>query len=632
MRHLTFLLAIACLVAAAPHARAARDVADTRHNLSVSGPGAIRDSDVRGEVCVFCHTPHTGAPASPLWNREDSGTVIYTPYSSSTLAARPDQPTGKSRLCLSCHDGTVALGALRNPTGRGPDNLASTRLGPGQRGFLGTDLSDDHPISFDYSASLYSDPDLEIADPATVDMPLEEIDGEQHLQCTTCHEPHDDSRTAFLRLEAVNGEICTACHLKQDWEFSSHATSQATATGPTPWPERRPEWRRTTVGENGCMNCHAPHNAATPQRLIKQVEEETCYLCHNGRVARTDIEGEFAKFAGRHPVDDPGYSGLHDATKVEDPLSMQLHVECEDCHNPHRAAPDDPMLSSDNTVPHTVAPAANRMIRGVTGLDVNGVPKAEVDFEYELCFKCHGLPARNTCDTERCGIAKTNNMARVDMLTGDPLFGGIIVDRNIRDRVYSATPGLQSWHPIESNNPANDSEVPSLIPSGPLNATTSLIYCSDCHNSDDSAVAGGAGPDGPHGSNWEGLLADRYVLDVFSTARASVDFQLCFNCHDEGTVRSNLSFPQHDSHLGNWQGTCVKCHDPHGSHQAGRLINFLWQSNGQVIVDCLRPDVSAADPDPCDPAYPVPTWEDTGSFSGACYLNCHGSVHAPRTY
>ena len=634
MKRLVLLIGIACWSAATPAAWAARDVASTRHNLAVSGTGTIRSTGPVGgtQVCAFCHTPHSAAPTTPLWNREDTAVVTYTPYDSSTLAAAPDQPTGKSRLCLSCHDGTVALGALRNPPGRARSDLASVRLGPGQRGFLGTDLSDDHPISFDYNAALYSDPDLEIADPATVDLPLEDIGGERHLQCTTCHDAHNNERGPFLRLGAVSGEICTACHVKRDWWTSSHAISTATPTGPTPWPERRPEWRRATVAENGCMNCHAPHSAATPARLVKQVEEDTCYLCHNGRVAATDIEGDFAKIAGRHPVADPAYAALHDATKAENVLAMPLHVECEDCHNAHRAAPADPMFSSDYTVPHAVAPAANAMIRGVTGLDVNGAPKAEIDFEYELCFKCHGLPGRNTCDGERCGVARTNNMVRVDMLTGDPLFGGIPVARNIRERVYGGTPGLLSWHPIESNNGANDSEVPSLIPGNPLNAAISLIYCTDCHSSDNSVVAGRFGPNGPHGSIWEGLLADRYVLDVFSTARAPADFQLCYNCHDEGTVRSNLSFPEHDSHLGSRRGSCVKCHDPHGSHQSGRLINFLWQSNGQLIVDCLRPDVSPQDPDPCDSAYPVPTWEDRGSFTGACYLNCHGEEHAPETY
>ena len=38
--------------------------------------------------------------------------TAYIPYSSSSLQAKPGQPTGTSKLCLSCHDGTIALGSV----------------------------------------------------------------------------------------------------------------------------------------------------------------------------------------------------------------------------------------------------------------------------------------------------------------------------------------------------------------------------------------------------------------------------------------------------------------------------------------------------------------------------------------
>ena len=62
-------------------------------------------------ACNTCHTPHGAAPVRPLWNR-------YTPidayriYTSRSLDAEPGQPTGASKMCLSCHDGTIALGAV----------------------------------------------------------------------------------------------------------------------------------------------------------------------------------------------------------------------------------------------------------------------------------------------------------------------------------------------------------------------------------------------------------------------------------------------------------------------------------------------------------------------------------------
>jgi len=60
------------------------------------------------ELCVYCHTPHGAtAGATPLWNRDLSG-ATYVPYQSSSLDATGiGQPGGTSKLCLSCHDGTM---------------------------------------------------------------------------------------------------------------------------------------------------------------------------------------------------------------------------------------------------------------------------------------------------------------------------------------------------------------------------------------------------------------------------------------------------------------------------------------------------------------------------------------------
>ncbi len=92
----------------------AQSVVNTVHNLSVSGPGSIRAAS-ETEVCIFCHTPHDSRPESPLWNRQDPG-VTYVLYNSSTVQAMTGQPDGSSVLCLSCHDGTIALGNVLSRT------------------------------------------------------------------------------------------------------------------------------------------------------------------------------------------------------------------------------------------------------------------------------------------------------------------------------------------------------------------------------------------------------------------------------------------------------------------------------------------------------------------------------------
>lgn len=96
-----------------------------------------------GKICVACHTPHgsnTSITDAPLWNRQSS-VATYVVYSSSSLKVSPVQPRGPSKLCLSCHDGTIALDNFGGAIGT--THISGTRD-------LGIDLSDDHPVSVEW--------------------------------------------------------------------------------------------------------------------------------------------------------------------------------------------------------------------------------------------------------------------------------------------------------------------------------------------------------------------------------------------------------------------------------------------------------------------------------------------------
>ena len=109
MKKIPVILSV--LLPAVAHAN--MSIVNTLHDLSASGPGEVR-ALTEDRICVFCHTPHNATPFSPLWNKELKP-MVYTLYESSTLSAVPTQPSGPSRLCLSCHDGTIALGDIVNP-------------------------------------------------------------------------------------------------------------------------------------------------------------------------------------------------------------------------------------------------------------------------------------------------------------------------------------------------------------------------------------------------------------------------------------------------------------------------------------------------------------------------------------
>jgi len=111
----SLLVCMLCVTIGTVHAQMEESVILTKHNLSMTGPGTIK-SLFEKRVCIFCHTPHRArGDISALWNRDDS-LVTYIPYESSTMYAAVGQPTGASKLCLSCHDGTIALGALVSET------------------------------------------------------------------------------------------------------------------------------------------------------------------------------------------------------------------------------------------------------------------------------------------------------------------------------------------------------------------------------------------------------------------------------------------------------------------------------------------------------------------------------------
>lgn len=199
-------------------ARSQESVRDTSHNLSVSGPGSVRAvSETR--VCVFCHTSHNAAFQAPLWNRESPGGT-YQMYWSDTMdaygsSAEAPQPNGSSKLCLSCHDGTIALGSTVSE-GRIEMQGGITTMPTTSDANLGRDLSGDHPVSFIVTDHLVTTNNAkgDVSLRSVSEMrnhPLVRLDRENRIQCTTCHDPHRDPFGDFL-LTAKPGELCIACH------------------------------------------------------------------------------------------------------------------------------------------------------------------------------------------------------------------------------------------------------------------------------------------------------------------------------------------------------------------------------------------------------------------------------------
>jgi hypothetical protein len=169
------------------------------------------------QICIFCHTPHNAdltVTDAPLWNHTVT-TKTYSLYNSATMDATPTQPSGASRLCLSCHDGTVAVDSYGGQSG-------SVFLG-GDVAVGADGLANDHPVSFTYDDALAAK-DGELFPPSSTDSGVgstikKDLLINDSLECSSCHDVHNSGAAAavndhLLVISQVQSRLCLTCHNK----------------------------------------------------------------------------------------------------------------------------------------------------------------------------------------------------------------------------------------------------------------------------------------------------------------------------------------------------------------------------------------------------------------------------------
>ncbi len=197
------LLPVLVVVLAVLPAAALAQITNTPHNLN-NYPGVVLPGN---QVCLPCHVPHNAYPYNyndplqrkVLWNHAETQQTftMYTTLGGNTGAG----PEGPSKMCLSCHDGVTAIDSYGGATG----SVVITGSAA-----LGTDLSNDHPIGIAYPSG---DPGYN--DPAGFNgVKLVTINGQQRVECTSCHEPHNNQMGNFLRRTLDESLICLECHNK----------------------------------------------------------------------------------------------------------------------------------------------------------------------------------------------------------------------------------------------------------------------------------------------------------------------------------------------------------------------------------------------------------------------------------
>jgi len=524
MRYFRLIILLFIFFILSSHKVAISGVADTKHNLSVSGPGEIKAA-TETEICIFCHVPHNANPIAPLWGRslEYQSGIIYTPYFSETLEPSflPGRPQGATSLCLSCHDGTVALGKVLNrskeirmidTSGKSIDPDQSISVS--SPGYIGTDLSGSHPVSFAFTDGLALDNNSKGEFPLKI--PSQIADREFHLdkrrlECTACHDPHKDdfrenAKAPFWRKNTWQ-DVCYICH-----DFQSLAVSIPDAAH-----------KNSSTLPNLCGSCHKGHGLKRTPMLI-QNEENLCFLCHgdsrkrdaavtNGLIASgialADIEKEFSK-PYRHPIE---LKGVHKEKELlrKTGGNVQRHSECVDCHPAHGAI----ALNQRSYSKEFKRKASTN---------------SKFRYEYELCYECHA---------ESAAILYPSTDKSAEFSSSNP-----------------------SFHPVQEIGRGSD--IPSLIP--PYN-TTSIISCTDCHSGDESSSTN------PHGSVYPYILGKNYTLED-GIPESEFTYAICYKCHLRENILSDRSFAYHRKHILDKQTSCYTCHDSHSSRDYPALIRF----------------------------------------------------------
>ncbi len=181
--------------------------------------------DIGGNGCKSCHAPHNGALANGgpqssglilLWSRSfPAASESFGIYSSATEAITGTELGGStlststdvrmySLLCLSCHDGVTSTFSPAMQT----KNMIGSKASFGTGAYESLGLTNDHPVNMPYDPTK----DASLQPVATVAAVLPLYGTTNTVECSTCHDPHNNVNTNYLR-QTNNTAHCTTCHL-----------------------------------------------------------------------------------------------------------------------------------------------------------------------------------------------------------------------------------------------------------------------------------------------------------------------------------------------------------------------------------------------------------------------------------
>ena len=571
----------------------ALSIVNSKHDLSATGPGPVK-AESETQICKFCHIPHAAAQ-SPLWNRTQPAgpwNMYNSAYLNAIAYAVSTAPSERSKLCLSCHDGTIAIGTLVN---KGPVTMANiggaavTTMPTNRPGYLGTDLRNDHPVSIKYDLTI-AGANLQDPGPGTfptvkgLNIKLYLVASVKYVECTSCHEPHDNANTKFLVRSFTGGNVgafCNTCHNPPNWTGSAHQASTVAVTNTA----SELYVYGGNVGAIACMNCHKPHSApGSPYlRRFGAEEEATCYggnlasnPCHGSlSAAGADKVGTQFGNTYRHPITASAGNHIHYSLEADLKVGgvVPRHVECVDCHNPHQVRPQSghQMTGTDNSIyrtPRNVAmiPYRNALVGSwavkPTDTDDDGgtttgwpatanwifnktSPYAPLTtagiastgytkFTYPLSPPTQGIKNDNVPTAAAYLCLKCHSQyafgTNPPTLASPPSSpnASSVATLKATDVTANFNPKNYTYHPVfmkGQNRPTavTDADFNLAFMNSRGIWSDSYITCYDCH-----ASSAAADPRGPHGS------ANKWLLRSNETGTGTLPV-FCLNCHNRAS-------------------------------------------------------------------------------------------------
>jgi hypothetical protein len=243
----TLFLAPSVWIARADDYTPGTGIAGTPHDFA-----GLTAGNTQTGACTFCHTPHKASGTFLAWNHTLPNTGYtwsdYTVTSGGTpLPTIQAKWQGPTKFCLSCHDGSVAIGDIGWFNGRswtGAQAIDDKKLGGGDQFQISKFMNDmigNHPVAAPYpylrSLNTYNGvttgPRVTLTDfnpdptalgirlfrnPSGQEVTAGASPGMTGIECTSCHGVHNEKGVVvdkpLLRGTKDSGaaNICKKCH------------------------------------------------------------------------------------------------------------------------------------------------------------------------------------------------------------------------------------------------------------------------------------------------------------------------------------------------------------------------------------------------------------------------------------